>query len=140
MRTINRHFVRHYAEMVLVMFAGMAALGLPAGFALGALDSSWAELRDDAPALTLLLMAFTMTAPMVAWMRYRGHSARANLEMAASMIVPTLAAIGLLGAGVVTDVGSLLLGEHVLMLASMFAVRLLRPQEYTGHHHEAATA
>ena len=89
MRTVNRHFLRHYAEMVVVMFLGMAVLGLPVGFALGAVDSSWADLRDDAPAAMLGLMAFTMTAPMAGWMHRMGHGARANAEMAASMIVPT---------------------------------------------------
>ena len=135
MQTINRHFLRHYAEMVLVMFLGMALLGAPAGQALRAVDSSWSELRADAPALMLLLMAFTMTAPMVAWMQLRGHSWRANGEMAMSMVVPTLAVIALLGAGAVTDSGALLLLEHVLMLAGMFGVMLLRPDEYSHLHH-----
>ena len=40
-------------------------------------------------------MAFTMTVPMVAWMRYRGHSWQPTLEMAASMVIPTLIAIAL---------------------------------------------
>ena len=134
MRTVNRHFVRHYVQMVVVMFLGMAVLGLPAGLALDAAGSSWSQLQSEAPALMLLLMAFTMTAPMVAWMIRMGHSGRANVEMAASMIVPTLAVIGLLGIGAVTDTGSLLIGEHVLMLAAMFGVMLLRPEEYSGHH------
>ena len=117
------------------MFLGMAVLGLPIGFALGAVDSSWADLRDDAPAAMLGLMAFTMTAPMAGWMHRMGHSVRANAEMAASMIVPTIAVIGLLGIGAITDIGALLVLEHVLMLAGMFGVMLLRPEEYSGHHH-----
>ena len=136
MKTVNRRFLRHYAEMVLVMFLGMAVLGIPAGFALGAVDSSWHDLQRNAPALMLGLMAFTMTAPMTAWMDRMGHSARANLEMAASMIVPTIAVIGLLGIGAVTDTGTLLILEHVLMFIGMFAVMLLRPEEYSGHHHQ----
>ena len=36
-----KHFVRHYLEMVVAMFAGMAVLGLPAGWALGALGCGW---------------------------------------------------------------------------------------------------
>ena len=140
MRTVNRHFIRHYIEMVVVMFVGMGVLGTLAAPALGAFDSSWSELGTDAPALMLGLMAFTMIAPMVAWMAFRGHSVRANAEMAASMIVPTIAVIALLGAGVLTGVGALLVAEHVLMLGGMFAVMLLRPDEYSHHHeaHEAA--
>ena len=106
---LNRHFSRHYAEMVAVMFLGMAVLGLPAGWALGVADSSWADLGADAPAAMLLLMAATMTVPMVAWMRRRGHGWRPTNEMSASMIVPPLAAIALLGTGLVTDIDSLLI-------------------------------
>ena len=134
-RAVNRRFMRHYGEMVAVMFLGMAVLGPPAGVALDAAGSSWTHLRDDAPALMLSLMAFTMTAPMVAWMRWQGHGWRPTGEMALSMIVPTLAVIGLLGAGIVADLGTLLILEHALMLAGMFAAMLLRPDEYSVFHH-----
>ena len=76
-----RHFIRHYAEMVIAMFAGMGLLGVPAGWALGAMGTSWSALHHDAPALMLFLMAVTMTVPMVGWMRYRGHGWQANAEM-----------------------------------------------------------
>jgi hypothetical protein len=123
--------------MVIAMFLGMAVLGLPAGWALGAAGSSVAKLNADAPALMLLGMAVTMTVPMVAWMRYRGHGWRANAEMSASMFGPTFAVIGLLAAGLVTDLGGLMLIEHVAMLLAMLAVMLLRPAEYThGAHGE----
>ncbi len=129
-----RHFVRHYAEMVVAMFAGMVVLGVPAGWALTALGSSSTELTRDAPALMLLGMMVTMTVPMVAWMRYRGHGRRANAEMAASMVLPTLAAIGLLAAGVMTDFGTLMVVEHIAMLLAMLAAMALRPDEYTHRH------
>jgi hypothetical protein len=133
----TRHFLRHYVEMVVAMFLGMVVLGVPAGWALGALGSSWSELNTDAPALMLLGMAATMTAPMVGWMRYRGHGWRANTEMSASMLVPTLAAIALLEASVVDDIGALLVVEHIAMLLGMLGVMLLRPAEYTHHHAHA---
>jgi hypothetical protein len=132
----TRQFIRHYAEMVAAMFLGMAVLGVPAGWALGAVGSSWSELNSDAPALMLLGMAVTMTVPMVAWMRYRGHSWRANTEMAASMVLPTFAAIGLLAAGAM-GIGTLLVVEHVTMLLGMVAAMLLRLDEYTHHHAHA---
>src|SRR3954447_14475595 len=91
----TRRLARHFGEMVAVMLAGMAVLGLPAGAALGAMG--------DPPALWLVAMATSMTAPMVAWMRHRGHGARATAEMAASMVIPTVAALGLLAAGIVED-------------------------------------
>ncbi len=134
-RSPVRNFVRHYAEMLAAMFIGMfvlgAALALPLEL-MGADVSSW---DTEAPGLQLLMMAFTMTVPMVAWMRYRGHGWRPNAEMAASMIVPTIGVIGLLGIGAITDTGTLLILEHVLMLAAMFGVMYLRPEEYSGHHH-----
>ena len=136
-KTINRRFARHYAEMVVVMFLGMAVLGIPLEWALGAAGSSWSELTDEAPAVMLLLMALTMTLPMVGWMRRMGHRWRPCLEMGASMIVPTLGVIGLMAAGM-DDIRGLLLIEHVAMLAGMFAVMLARPEEYSHHHAAAA--
>jgi hypothetical protein len=127
--------------MVIAMFLGMAILGLPAGWALSAAGSSWSALNDDAPALMFLAMATTMTVPMVAWMRYRGHGWRANAEMSASMFLPTFAVIAMLGARVVTDIGVLLVVEHVAMLLSMLAAMLLRSDEYTcGAHAPAESA
>jgi hypothetical protein len=141
MKPATRHFVRHYVEMVVAMFLGMAVLGMPVGWALSAAGSSWSELNTDAPALMLLGMALTMTVPMVGWMRYRGHGWRANAEMSASMLVPTGAFIAVLLAGVVEDIGVLLIVEHVVMLLAMLGVMLLRPAEYTHHHGRAhATA
>jgi hypothetical protein len=133
-RPAAKQFVRHYVEMVVVMFLGMTALGIPAGWALTAMGASWSELTDDAPALMFLGMATTMTVPMVAWMMYRGHSWRANAEMSASMFLPTFAVIGLLGAGLLTGTGTLLIIEHVAMLLAMLGAMLLRPAEYAHHH------
>jgi flagellar biosynthetic protein FliP len=128
----TRHFIRHYGEMVVAMFAGMAVLGVPAGWGLSAVGSSWSELTTNAPALMLLGMAATMTVPMVGWMRYRGHGWRANAEMSASMLVPTAAAIGVLQTGLL-DLGVLVVVEHVVMLLAMLGVMLARPAEYTHH-------
>ena len=130
----TRHFIRHYGEMVVAMFAGMAILGIPAVAALSALGTSHDELQADAPALLLLGMALIMTAPMVAWMRFRGHGWPASLDMAASMFVPTFAAVALLGSGAVSDVGALLTIQHVAMLPAMAVAMLMRRDEYTGAH------
>jgi hypothetical protein len=127
-------FIRHYVEMVIVMFAGMIVLGMPGEAALHAIGSGTSELRETAPATVFLGMALTMTVPMVAWMRYRGHSWQPTLEMAASMVIPTLIAISLLGAGL-ASFAALMGLEHVAMLLGMLLAMLLRPDEYTGHHH-----
>jgi hypothetical protein len=85
-------------------------------------------------------MATTMTVPMVGSMMYRGHGWRANAEMSAAMFVPTFAVIGALATGLLTDIGVLMITEHVVMLLAMAGVMLMRPEEYSHHHgHEHAT-
>jgi len=140
-KTPTAAFIRHYIEMVVVMFAGMLVLGLPGEAALQAIGSGTSELRHEAPSLVFLGMAATMTIPMVAWMRYRGHRWQPTLEMAASMIIPTLVAIALLALGAVSF-SSLMGLEHIAMLLGMLVAMLLRLDEYTSHadhaHHAVA--
>jgi hypothetical protein len=133
----TRQFIRHYVEMVVAMLLGMVVLGPPAEVALRALGSSTGDLHTDAPAVALLGMAAMMTAPMVGWMRYRGHGWQPCAEMAASMVIPTLAVIVLMWGAVVEDLGTLMLVEHVAMLPCMLVAMLLRPAEYTSHAHHA---
>jgi hypothetical protein len=141
MKPSTRHFVRHYAEMVGAMFLGMGVLFVPAVAGLAAAGVSRSELESDLPALLLVLMALSMTAPMVAWMRYRGHGWPASAEMSAAMIVPTVGLIALLWTGLVEDIGTLFAIEHVVMLPAMLLVMLLRRDEYTRsvHHHGGFT-
>jgi hypothetical protein len=127
------HFLRHYAEMVAAMFLGMFALGMPLAALLGVVGVDVAAWKTDARELLLLGMAFTMSVPMAAWMRHRGHAWAPVWEMTASMFVPSFAAIGLLWAGIAQDTEALLLIQHIGMLPSMLAVMLLRLDEYTGH-------
>jgi hypothetical protein len=129
----TRHFVRHYIEMVAAMFLGMLILGPPAGWLFNALGTSWADLS---PAMMLFAMAVTMTVPMVAWMRYRGHTWRTNIEMAASMLIPTFAVMAVLLGGAAK--GTLMVPEHAGMLASMLVAMLLRRDEYSAEHHNHA--
>ena len=131
-----RTFIRHYIEMVVVMFDGMIVLGIPGEAALKAIGSGTSELRHDAPAIVFLGMMATMTIPMIAWMRFRGHRWQPTLEMAASMIVPTLIAIALLALDV-SSFGTLMGLEHVAMLLGMLVAMLLRIDEYSGHAHHA---
>jgi hypothetical protein len=85
--------------------------------------------------MLLLGMAVSMTAPMVAWMRFRGHGWPASAEMAAAMFIPAFGVIALLGSGAVTDFGTLMGLEHVVMLPAMLVAMLLRLDEYTGAAH-----
>jgi|tagenome__1003787_1003787.scaffolds.fasta_scaffold20641064_3 hypothetical protein len=122
--TPTRNFIRHYIEMVIAMLVGMAVLGAPAGLV----------VDYHATAQMLGAMAITMTVPMAAWMRYRGHGWAPTAEMSAAMILPALGVMGLFTADLVTDVGALMLLEHVVMLAAMLGAMLLRRDEYTHHH------
>jgi hypothetical protein len=127
----TRRFIGHYAEMVAVMFAGMFVLMAPTGMLFSAVGTSWSALS---PAMNTFTMAMTMTVPMVAWMRLRGHSWRVNAEMAASMLVPTFGVMAALWAGV-AHTGSVMVPEHVAMLSCMLVAMLLRRQEYSCATH-----
>ena len=67
----TRRFVLHYVEMVAAMFIGMFALSKPADLLFSALGASTSSQH---PAMMLFSMGVTMTVPMIAWMRFRGHA------------------------------------------------------------------
>lgn len=129
----TRNFGRHYVEMLVAMVLGMMVLGPVFALLLGVAGVDVAAWDTDAPELVLLGMAFTMSVPMVAWMRYRGHAWARGSEMTASMFLPSFAAIALLWAGLVEDTDALLAIQHLAMLPSMLVAMLLRRDEYTGH-------
>jgi flagellar biosynthetic protein FliP len=125
------HFARHYVEMVAVMFAGMFVLGgallaIAAAFGVGLSD-----IREHAPALELAAMGATMTAPMVWWMRRRGHSWPATSAMSMSMVLPTVATITLLATGAVTEIRTLMAVEHIAMFPLMLVAMLPFRREFT---------
>jgi hypothetical protein len=126
-------FLRHYLEMVVAMLLGMLVLGMPLDLLLGSVG-----VDTDAPVLMLLGMAFTMSVPMVAWMRYRGHGWGPAWEMTASMFLPSLAAIALYLGGAVEDTHALMMIQHVAMFPAMLVAMLLRRDEYSGHRHALA--
>jgi flagellar biosynthetic protein FliP len=129
-----RTFLRHYAEMVVAMLLGMFVLGAALAVPLEAAGIDVSSWDKKEPELLLLSMAFTMTVPMVAWMRHRGHGWAPCWEMTAAMFVPAFLAIGLLWAEVSTDVHGLMGIEHTVMFTAMFGLMLLRLDEYTGGH------
>ena len=133
-------FARHYAEMVIAMLLGMVVLGVPLAALLGVVGVEVSGWRTDAPERLLLGMAFTMSAPMAAWMRYRGHDWAPVWEMTGSMFVPCFAAIGLLWARFADDTDTLLYIQHIGMFPSMLAVMLFRLDEYTGDAGHARAA
>jgi hypothetical protein len=133
-----RRFLYHYAEMVAAMFLGMFALGMPADWFERTVGLS--SSGGHHPTTMFVTMAATMTVPMVAWMRVRGHGWRVSLEMAASMVLPTVVVLGLLWTGVAGGVGVLMVAEHVAMLTCMLVAMVIRWDEYAGagHAHGAA--
>jgi hypothetical protein len=96
----------------------------------------YSEPFAELPTLSVLVVTFTMTAPMTAWMLHRGMPRRATREMTATM--PTVALVLLLLGGLgAVPMGDLALLEHSLMMPVMLAPMLLRPGLYAGHMHHA---
>jgi hypothetical protein len=131
------HFVRHYLEMCAPMCIGFAVGDLVYFWAAGRLGYS--EPFTQLPELSVAVVTFTMTAPMVVWMLFRGMPRRETTEMAA--VMPILA-IALLAIGwlAVVPKGDLALLEHGLMMPAMLVPMVFRLDFYTGrsggHHAE----
>jgi hypothetical protein len=129
-----RHLLRHLVEMIVVMMLGMCLLGgafrelhvlvFGSGFA-----AAWREHAG----LAAYGMAFSMTVPMVLWMRYRGHSWERGGEMALAMNLPVLPVLGLYVFDVVGFDGVLGL-QMALMIPAMLAAMLYRKEEYSAPH------
>jgi hypothetical protein len=128
LHTPTAHFIRHYLEMVAAMLLGMVVLGVPSAMLL-----ELAGVDTEAAGVLLIGMATTMTVPMVAWMRHRGHGWLPCWEMSAAMYVPTFAALALLEAGALGDAHAAMGIQHVVMFPAMLGVMLLRRDEYTAH-------
>ena len=112
------------------MVAGMVVLG---GAVEGALALAGTSLSHASASVGAAVMAFDMTVPMAAWMHHRGHPARHNLEMAGSMIVPTVAVIVLHLLGTV-PAGAVMAIQHVAMLPAMLGVMAWRYDHYATDH------
>src|SRR3712207_4917827 len=110
--------------MVLAMLAGMAVLGV-AIWALG-----------EPPGYSNLLvkyglMGVFMAAPMVAWMRHRGHSWSDAQEMTAAMLAPMFAVVVPVELGGVGLSGhALMMLSHVAMIGGMVALMIYRFERY----------
>jgi hypothetical protein len=126
----KRAFARHFGEMVLAMFVGMVVLGGAAELLFAAAGSS---LSDQPGGTQVTLMGLNMTVPMVLWMRHRGHAAARTVEMALSMIVPSLAAAALAWAGALGSAAALGI-QHAVMIPAMLGVMLWRYQDYSRPH------
>lgn len=128
------HFLRHFGEMLLAMVAGMMVLGVVDRGILAAAGTDVSEVKDAAPEVISVVMAFNMTVGMTVWMRHRGHSWARVVEMAGAMFVPAVAAIVLFWCAVLHSDAILPL-QHVAMLPAMIAVMLLHRSEYSRPVH-----
>jgi hypothetical protein len=127
-------FVLHYFEMCVPMCIGFAVGDLVYLWVAGLFGYS--EPFAELPTLSVLVVTITMTAPMTAWMLYRGMPRRATWEMSATMPILALALLTLGWVGVV-PMGDLALLEHALMMPVMLVPMVLRPGLYAGHMHHA---
>lgn len=123
------HFLRHYLEMCVPMCIG---------FAVGDLVYFWVAARfgyskpfSELPELSVVVVTFTMTAPMVAWMLFRGMPRRETAEMAGVMPILALALL-VLGWVAVVARRDLALLEHGLMMPAMLVPMFFRLELYTG--------
>jgi hypothetical protein len=124
------HFGLHLLEMCVPMCIG---------FAVGDLVYFWvadlfgySEPFRDLPELSLAVVTFNMTAPMVAWMWFRGMPARPTAEMAAAMIILALVLLATGWLGITAMSGLPWLG-HALMMPAMLVPMLLRRDLYSRH-------
>ena len=121
---VGWRFTRHLLEMVLAMLAGMIVLGVAL------------EVLGEPPGYANLLVRYGlmgafMAAPMVAWMRYRGHAWSDGLEMTAAMVAPMFALVIPVEFGVVGLTGySLMMLSHVAMIGGMVALMVYRWDRY----------
>jgi hypothetical protein len=94
----------------------------------------YAEPLNQLPELSVLVVAFNMTVPMAAWMRYRGMAWRPIAEMSGAMVVETILLIGVAWLGILST-SNLVLWQHVLMMPAMLVPMLYRRDLYAGHAH-----
>jgi hypothetical protein len=123
------HFGLHYFEMCIPMCVGFAVGDLV--YFWTAAQFGYSDPFRELPELSVLVITFTMTAPMAAWMHFRGMPRRAIAEMSAAM--PILALVLLtLGLLAVLPRAELALLEHGLMMPAMLVPMVMRLDLYAG--------
>jgi hypothetical protein len=123
------HFALHFAAMCVPMCIGFA-VGDALYFSLAGL-AGYSEPFSELPYLSVLIVTASMTAPMTAWMLYRGMPRRAIAEMSAVMPIVAIVLVGLSWLGLLPK-DELALLEHSLMMPAMLIPMLMRLDLYTG--------
>ena len=123
------HFVLHYVEMCLVMCIGGITLNVL--FFVGAAQLGYTNLPERYPELSILIIGILLALPMAAWMRFRGHDWRTNLEMSSTSIILAVLLIGAAWLGVIPK-SDMLEWIKILACPVMLIPMLLRLDHYTG--------
>ncbi|MEV0716604.1 hypothetical protein [Asanoa sp. NPDC050611] len=122
-RKDHLRFALHYVEMVVSMLVGMFAL-----------DPLWPDSLTGHDATGALVMATNMSIGMAVWMTIRRHPWARTAEMVAAMYAPFVLLLVPYQLGAIDGHG-LMMGGHVLMFVSMFAVMWWRRGDYYHHGH-----
>lgn len=128
-----RHLLRHFAEMVAAMVAGMVILGMAVRLIFALFGHSDVLDRTEAQ---VVVMAVNMAIGMSVWMRYRRHGWVSIMEMDAAMIASFVVLLIPFWMGVLPE-GAVMMVGHVLMLPVMALVMLRRRHEYASTHQPA---
>jgi hypothetical protein len=123
------HFGLRFLEMCVPMCIGFmvgdAIYFLIAGAA------GYSEPFSELPVLSVVVVTFNMTAPMVWWVAHRHTGSRMIREMAWSMIVLAAALLVAGLAGLVAE-DKMALSVHGLMMPAMLIPMLVHLDQYTG--------
>jgi uncharacterized membrane protein YfcA len=120
------HLLRHLVEMFVAMAIGMFVGAWIFLTIAGGLTPIQGMTRY--PVLFVIVMAFSMTAPMVGWMRFRGHSRRSCREMTVAMMAPAGLIIGFYWLGIIP--APLCSLYCVLSTAAMIGLMVYRRRDY----------
>jgi hypothetical protein len=138
------NFVRHYLEMCVSMCIGGGAL-YALLFAVGPAVLGYPDPRQQAPELSLLLVAVCFTLPMAAWMRIRGMDwppiqEMSGASLAVALLILLLGRVGVLSQADVREFAGVAFCGPAC--AAMLGAMLLRLDLYTGRsgHHMAQPA
>ena len=132
-RTWN--FARHFLEMCVAMCVGGAILNYAVFTGIAGLSGT-ENLRAMYAELSLVVIAILLTAPMAAWMLYRGMPWRPTLEMSAVALGLAIFIIAAAWLGAVPESAlQISFGRFCgIACAGMFITMLFRLDLYTGNH------
>jgi hypothetical protein len=123
------HFGLHFLEMCVPMCIGFMVGD--AIYFLIADAAGYSKPFSELPVLSVIVVTFNMTAPMVWWMAHRQMSSQMIREMAGSLILLAAALLVAGLAGLVAE-DKMALSVHGLMMPAMLIPMLIHLDHYTG--------